>query len=293
MELDVRKNKIILKNQDSFDPEHILECGQAFRWERNLDGSYTLVAHNRVINIKKEDDDIIFDNTNLEDFEKIWINYFDLETDYNEIKEALSFDETLMSAIDYGYGIRILNQDPFETIISFIISANNRIPQIKKSIRLLSETYGEKIGEYNGIEYYSFPTPERLSLADPMEVREICRVGFRDKRIVDTSGLIHSGDFDIFSYMDMEREEIREELIKLPGIGPKIADCVLLFAYKKKDSFPVDVWVKRVMETLYLKKSVNKKLIGDLGREKFGEYAGVAQQYLFYYGRENAIGKDI
>lgn len=293
MELDVRKNQIILKDQDSFDPEHILECGQAFRWERNPDGSYTLVAYNRVINIKKENNEIIFKNTNLEDFENIWINYFDLEIDYSEIKEALSFDETLKAAVEYGHGIRILNQDPFETIISFIISANNRIPQIKKSIGLLSKTYGEKIEEYEGIEYYSFPTPEKLSLVDPMEVREICRVGFRDKRIVETSKLIHSGDFDIESYMDMEREEIREELIKLPGIGPKIADCVLLFAYKKKDSFPVDVWVKRVMETLYLKKSVNKKLIGDLGREKFGEYAGVAQQYLFYYGRENAIGKDI
>lgn len=292
MELDVRGNEVILKNPDSFEPEHILECGQAFRWEKMPDESYILIAKNRVINIGREGKDIVFRNTNLEDFENIWIDYFDLKTDYNEIKDKLAIDETLKDAMDYGYGIRILNQDPFETIISFIISANNRIPQIKKSIDLLSQTYGKSLGILNNREYFSFPEPKDLANIDPGEVREICRVGFRDKRIVDTSKMIATGEFDLEGSENMDREELREELMKFPGVGPKVADCILLFGYDKKDSFPVDVWIKRVMETLYLNKTINKKKVGDFGRKTFGEYAGVANQYLFYYGRENEIGKN-
>lgn len=291
MKTIIENGKIILKNQDSFIPEQVFECGQCFRWDREEDGSYTGVAHGKILNVKKSGEDIILDNTNLDDFQNIWINYFDLDTDYSKIKAELSIDETMKSAIRYGDGIRILKQDPFETIISFIISANNRIPQIKKSIGLICALYGESLGVYSGKEYFSFPTPERLSKADVSEIREICRVGFRDERIVNTAKLIFSEEYKIFSYYDLEREDIREKLLELPGVGPKIADCILLFAYGKKDSFPVDVWIKRVMEELYLKEETNKKLIGKAGREKFGEYAGVAQQYLFYYGRENSIGK--
>ncbi|NLW41556.1 MAG: DNA-3-methyladenine glycosylase 2 family protein [Tissierellia bacterium] len=291
LEININDKKIVLQGQESFDPEHIFECGQAFRWDREEDGSYTVVAHGRVINVDNFDENVIIKNTDNEDFEKIWKNYFDLESDYLKIQSTFNDDDIMKKAIKYGRGIRVLNQEPFETMISFMVSANNRIPQIKKSIGLISKYYGKKIGEINGVEYFSFPTPEALANAKPEDLREYCRVGFRDERIVKTSKLIWNGTYDINTFMNMSREEVRKNLIELPGIGPKIADCILLFAFKKKDSFPVDVWIKRVMETLYFGKEVNKNLVSELGREKFGEYAGVAQQYLFYYGRENAIGK--
>lgn len=286
------EKQIILRNQESFEPQHIFECGQTFRWDREEDGSYTVIAHGKVINVAAVDKDIIIKNSDKKDFDNIWKNYFDLDSNYLEIQRTFNDDSIMKEAIGYGKGIRVLNQEPFETIISFMISANNRIPQIKKSIGLISQCYGEKICEVDGREYYSFPKVGALAGAKPKDLREYCRVGFRDERIVKTSQLIYNGDYDIESYMKMNREDIRRELLELPGIGPKIADCILLFAYKKKDSFPVDVWIKRIMETLYFGKEVKQNQVSDLGREKFGRYAGVAQQYLFYYGRENAIGTE-
>lgn len=290
MDISIHNDEIRIKNLENFDPEHIFECGQAFRWERQEDGSYTVVAFNRVINVSLDHEDVIIKNTNLEDFENIWIEYFDLNSDYKSMQETFNKDPIMKEAIAYGYGIRILKQDPFETTISFIISANNRIPQIKKSIELICKNYGKSIDYYEGKEYFSFPSPEDLAQVEVSELREICRVGFRDQRIVDVSKMVASGEIDLNVLATKDREDIKNILIDLPGIGPKIADCITLFAYSKKDSFPVDVWIKRVMEYLYFKEDVNKNKLGMLSREKFGAYAGLAQQYLFYYGRENAIG---
>lgn len=290
MDVSIHNDQIRIKNLENFDPEHIFECGQAFRWERQEDGSYTVVAFNRVINVSLDEEDVLIKNTNLADFENIWMDYFDLNVDYKSMQDTFNEDPIMQEAIAYGKGIRILQQDPFETTISFIISANNRIPQIKKSIELIARTYGEPIGFYEGKEYYAFPSPKALAQVDVLELREICRVGFRDQRIVDVSKMVASGDLDLNILKERDREDIKNVLIALPGIGPKIADCITLFAYNKKDSFPVDVWIKRVMEFLYFKADVNKNKLGMLSREKFGPYAGLAQQYLFYYGRENAIG---
>ena len=290
MDVSIHNDQIRIKNLENFDPEHIFECGQAFRWERQEDGSYTVVAFNRVINVSLDEEDFLIKNTNLADFENIWMDYFDLNVDYKSMQDTFNEDPIMQEAIAYGKGIRILQQDPFETTISFIISANNRIPQIKKSIELIARTYGEPIGFYEGKEYFAFPSPEALAQVDVLELREICRVGFRDQRIVDVSKMVASGDLDLNILKERDREDIKNVLIALPGIGPKIADCITLFAYNKKDSFPVDVWIKRVMEFLYFKADVNKNKLGMLSREKFGPYAGLAQQYLFYYGRENAIG---
>lgn len=298
------KDRIILKDMKDFDPKHIFECGQAFRWKREEDNSYTAVAFNKVINVKKDNGDIIFLNTNMEDFYNTWYNYFDLDRDYGEIKEHLSKDPILKEATKYGDGIRILNQEPFETIISFIISANNQIPRIKKSIDLIASNYGKKI-LYNvdknyenqswetekTHEYYGFPTAEDLSKVSVEELKEISRVGFRADRIIKTSKIIAENGIDIDSIYDLSRDEGKELLMTLPGVGPKVSDCILLFAFDKDEAFPVDVWVKRVMEHFYLKEDTNVKHIGQHGARIFGNLAGFAQQYLFYYAREEGIGK--
>lgn len=293
------ENRIILKDIKNFDPKHIFECGQAFRWNLEDDNSYTTIAYGKVINVKKENNDIIISNTDINDFNNIWYNYFDLDRNYDNIKKELSKDPILDEAIKFGEGIRILNQDPFEMIISFIISANNQIPRIKKSIELISQNYGEKIntkktgGRFSCLEdeYYSFPTPDQLSKAKPEDLRDICKVGFRDIRIVETSKIIANGDLDIEKIFEVNRDEGKEILMTLPGVGPKVSDCILLFAFNKEEAFPVDVWVKRVMEHFYLKEETNVKSIGAHGARLFGNLAGFAQQYLFYYARELGIGK--
>lgn len=285
------ENGIALRDIEHFDPAHIFPNGQAFRWSVEEDESYTLVAHNRVINLKRVGADVIIDNTNLDDFTEIWYDYFDLSRDYGEIKTRLKGDVELEKAMEYGGGLRVLKQEPFETLITFIISANNQIPRIMKSVELIAQTYGKSLGFYRGREHFAFPSPEVLAKASVEEVREITRIGFRDKRVVDTSELIASGEVDLVKIFDMDRVEAREELMKFPGVGEKVADCVLLFAYNFVDSFPVDVWVNRIMETLYIKEPVSKKEVGDYGRRQFGDIAGIAQQYLFFYGRENKIGK--
>lgn len=275
----------------NFNVKHIFECGQAFRWKAEDDNSYTVVAYARLINISQDGDKIYIKNTNVDDFENIWIDYFDLNNDYDEIKSSIPLNSDMENAIKFGYGIRILKQDIFETIISFIISANNRIPMIKRSINIISEQYGKEIDFYDDIKYFSFPEKEILAQVDPKDLREIARVGFRDERIVETSKLLLREDFSEDKLVEMPSDELRLKLMELPGVGPKVADCILLFAFGRTEVFPVDVWIKRVMEDLYIKETVSKNQIGTFARNIFGDSAGYAQQYLFYYGRENDIGK--
>lgn len=285
------KGKIILRNMKSFEPKHIFECGQAFRWHVEEDGSYTTIHNKKVLNVKKDGEDIIFNNTNIGDFQNIWYDYFDLGRDYEKIKRELSKDPILEEAIKFGEGIRILNQESFETIISFIISANNQIPRIKKSIELISQNYGESIGKYNGKEYFSFPGAEILASANEESIAEKTKVGYRAKYIINTSNMINDGEIDIDELYNLSTIKAKKILMKLPGVGPKVSDCVLLFAFNKNDAFPVDVWVKRVMEHFYLKEDTKLKNISIYADEKFGELAGFAQQYLFYYAREQGIGR--
>lgn len=281
----------LILREDSFKVDHIFECGQCFNFRKNDDGSFTAVFLGKIINLLECDGYTLVRNVSLDDFYDIFYDYFDLGTDYGAIKQALSESEILKEASDYGYGIRILNQELFETTISFIISANNQIPRIKKAVRIISERYGTYLGEYMGEKYYSFPSPEVLANVDPLELREYARVGFRDVRIVETAKAFVDGFLNFEDEKTLTDKDLHNKLNNLPGIGPKVADCIMLFAYHRRQTFPVDVWIKRVMETLFIGKEVPKKQVDNYAREIFGDLAGYAQQYLFYYGRENAIGK--
>jgi N-glycosylase/DNA lyase len=290
MRIKEEKNRIIIKEQPDFEPCHIFECGQAFRWEKEKDNSYTVVANGKVINVFKQNEDIIINNTSAEDFNDIWKSYFDLNTDYTNIKLWLNNDEIMKKAIAFGQGIRILDQDEFEMIISFIISANNRIPMIKKVIENLSISFGDKIGEYNGKLYYSFPTHEQLANAD-LELIKSCKAGFRSERIKEAAMRI-AGERDVvYKLKNKSYDEALEYLLTYKGIGNKVANCILLFSMKQFSTFPVDVWVRRVMQELYVPKTTNDKQIREFAESKFGNMSGYAQQYLFYYARENGIGK--
>lgn len=281
----------LVLRHESFNPTHIFECGQCFNFNIEEDGSYTAVHLGRIINVLQKEDHVLIRNVSLDEFYEIFYDYFDLGTDYSEIREKLSENEILKTASDYGYGIRILNQEMFETVISFIISANNGITRIKNSIKIISERYGDYIGEYMGRKYYAFPRPEFLAKVDPLELREFARVGFRDVRIVEASKMVADGYLDFDIDQTLSTEDLKDKLMQMPGIGPKVADCILLFTYHRRETFPVDVWIKRVMETLFIGHEVPKKLVDDYAREYFGKLAGYAQQYLFYYGREEKIGK--
>ncbi|MBP3596855.1 MAG: 8-oxoguanine DNA glycosylase [Clostridia bacterium] len=280
----------ILKNPNSFDLIHIFECGQCFRWNKEEDNSYTGIIKNRVINIKKDNNDYKFFSNENVDLDKCITEYFDLNTDYEKIKNKLSgIDENLKLSIEYGNGIRILKQDIWECIISFIISANNNIPRIKKIIENLAFNYGKKVS-FNNKEYYLFPTPEELSKATVQDLRKL-GLGFRDIRVYNSTKMILNKEIDIQKLvLEPDTNKVRNELLKLDGVGEKVADCILLFGFNRFDVFPVDVWVRRVMNDLYLhnedENKVNKNEIRKIAKEKFLGIEGLAQQYLFYWKRE-------
>ena len=287
----MKEQKYKLKNVKSFELRDIFECGQCFRWNKQEDGSYTGVFKNNVLNVKKNKDEIIFEGICENDIQQTVKNYFDLNRNYEKIKEQLSrIDQNMKMSIEYGNGIRILNQDLWETIISFIISANNNIPRIKGIIERLSEKYGDEI-KYKGNKYYTFPTQEQLKNVTVEEYRRL-GLGFRDIRLYETTKMILNKQVDIGNMKNNPNTiEVREELLKLSGVGPKVADCILLFSdLKRFEVFPIDVWVRRVMNDLYIKNEdetkVNKKQIEKIANEKFGDLAGLAQQYLFYWRRE-------
>lgn len=287
----MKEQEYVLENATSFELKDIFDCGQCFRWNEEQDGSYTGVFKGNVLNVKKVGKDIQFKGICDGDIKEIVEDYFDLSRDYEKIKETLSkIDENMKNSVNYGSGIRILNQDLWETIISFIISANNNIPRIKGIIERLSKKYGTKI-TWNSQEYYAFPSAKQLENVTVEEYRQL-GLGFRDIRLFETTQMILKKEVDLEKlYQEKDTNMVRDELLKLSGVGPKVADCILLFSdLKRFDVFPIDVWVRRVMNDLYLKEAdetkVNKKKIENLAKEKFGDLAGIAQQYLFYWRRE-------
>jgi N-glycosylase/DNA lyase len=294
MNIIVERNNIILKDVDSFDIEQILECGQCFNFEKLGEKEYVLIAKGRLLHIMQDSDKIIFFNTDKNTFDNIWVPYFDLDRDYDQIKKWLTENEksllnksgVLEKAIIDKSGIRILNQELFETLISFIISQNKQIPHIKQIVNTLSVKYGKLAGEVNGKEYYCFPTLDQLSKVTDHEIR-LCKTGFRAPYIINACEKLLDGTVIEKRLIEADSGQAIEELMLIKGVGSKVASCVALFALSKRNAFPIDVWVKRIMEKIYFEKETPKKEIAEFADKLYGEYGGYAQQYLFYYGRDN------
>lgn len=286
MKIFENDNTIEILNITDFNPEHIFMCGQCFRWDENEDKSYTGVAFDKVINVSLFNNKIIIKNTTKTEFETRWKHYLDLDTDYSEIKKTFSKDVHISRAMDFGWGIRILNQDVFECLISFIISTQNTIPRIKKIVSRLCENFGKKL-EYDNKTYYAFPTLDDLADVNEDDLAFL-KAGYRASYIVDAIRKLASGEVSLEKIRTMTYTDAKKELMKIKGVGPKVADCVLLFSCEKKEAFPIDVWVKRTMQTLYLDESASPANISEFANDYFGQYAGVAQQYLFYHARENS-----
>lgn len=277
--------KLELIDVNDFELAHIFECGQCFRWKKQSDGSFVGVIKDGVVSIRKENN-VFYIESNIKDKEFIK-QYLDLNTNYTDIKKIIcKNDKILKRASDYGFGIRILNQDPWEMLISYIISAANNIPRISRTIENISKAYGKKI-EFKGDTYYLFPTPKELSKASIDDLRSL-NLGFRDKYIFEATRMVQSGEVCLDKIKEMPYKEAKKELMKIPGVGEKVADCILLFSMEKMESFPVDTWIKKVMSELYVD-SKNIKKISAFAEIKFGKYAGIAQQYLFYYARSKML----
>lgn len=277
MRYEIAENDIKVYDTDCLDIELCVFCGQAFRWKKNEDGSFHGVVDGKITDILQNEECIIFKNTSEKDFEEIWKDYFDFDADYKSYCKILSADENIKKACDEYYGIRILHQKPWEVLCSFIISQNNNIPRITGIIDRLCENFGEKIGEND----YSFPSYEIMKDVTAEDLAPL-RAGFRNKYIVDAVRKLCSGEIDLEKIKNMPVEQARQELMKIKGVGAKVAECTLLYGFGRKEAFPVDVWVKKIMAEMYPD--------GLPGCCKNIE--GIAQQYLFHWRRNSSLFKN-
>ena len=288
MEIFKENGNIILNSAEDFDVSHIFECGQCFRWDRQPDGTYLGVARDKVLKIGQEGARVTFFDTTWADFQAVWRPYFDLDTDYGRVKDALCADDVLCRAVAYGAGIRLLRQDVWECIVSFILSAGNNIPRIKKIISTLCRTFGDPV-EYGNTIYYTFPGPEKLAGVSLQDIACI-KAGFRDKYILDAAVKIAGGKIRLCDLENANDAEAKKILMQIDGVGNKVADCILLFGLARRAWFPVDVWIRRIIQYYYFQDAKTADDVAAFSRRRFGELGGYAQQYLFFYARENKIG---
>lgn len=264
------ENGVRVEGVYDLDLAQTLDCGQSFRWTEREDGSFSGIAFGKYVKVRLENNTLYIENTTKADFEKIWYDYFDLSLDYGKIREEISrLHPVLCEAAKYAPGIRILRQEPYEALCTFIISQNNNIKRIKGIVQRLCESFGEKIE--GG---YAFPTAEKMSFLSTDDLAPL-RAGFRNRYLVDAAQKVASGEVDLEKCRTCDYDEARAELMKITGVGVKVADCTLLFGLHRIEAFPIDVWMKRAME----------KLFPDMKPNDFGEYAGIAQQYIFHYSR--------
>jgi N-glycosylase/DNA lyase len=272
-----------------FNLKATLECGQCFRWKKNNENEYIGVISDRVIKIKQNGNIIYVSSNNIENLEVVVKEYFDLDKDYKSIEdEIVKIDEHIKEAVKNSSGLRHLNQPFFECLISYIISANNNIPRISKSVNAIARAYGKKVN-FEGEDYYLFPSVYELKDVSVDEYRKL-GVGFRDRYLKSTVESILNGEFDVNCINNLTTESLRKELMKLKGVGMKVADCIMLFSCGREEVFPIDVWVERVMSILYFREnkgSLKKKDIIQYAKQYFGKNAGIIQQHLFYNMREN------
>lgn len=273
----------MLKIKNNFDLKSTITCGQIFRYEE-LDEGYIVILDDRVIKLREDKDYIYIESNNENNLKEVIKDYFDLERDYEKIIRDISkLDNKIIPALLYSKGLKMIHQSPFITIIEYIISQNNRVPSIKKSLDLISEKYGEKI-VFNNSEYYLFPSVEKLSELSILDFRE-CKVGFRDKYLYEIVKSIKEDKLNIDNIYNMSSEDALKYLIIFKGIGNKVASCILLFAYQKFDVYPIDTWVKKFMKDEY--KIEGEEKIREFTKKTYKEYSGLAIQYMFNYKRNN------
>ncbi len=263
-----------------FLPEHTFDCGQCFRWAKQEDGSYIGIANQQAVRISMIGEAVEIEGITQSDYENFWKRYLDADRDYSKIKEAVSINDTMIKSVSFGKGIRILRQDFFEALISFIISQRSSIPKIKSCVERLCTLYGKEI-HFKGKVFHAFPTAEKIASLSEEEIRSL-GVGYRAPYILKAAQAVVSGEINADELESMDTATAREKLLSLYGVGDKVCDCVLLFSLGKYDLFPADVWIKRVMAEEF--KSTDAKSAGET---KFGQYSGFAQQYLFYWRKYN------
>ena len=266
---------MIKKTIQDFDLRHIAESGQCFRMNRlnSYDSGiaeYEIVSVDKYLKVTQEGKNFTFYCEN-DEYENYWHDYFDFDTDYAVIKEmADSKDEFLCRAIEFGTGIRILRQNLWEMIVTFLISQQNNIPRIRKCVENICLKYGEPI---KGTDKYSFPTPDKLAVLQDDALME-CNLGYRSKYVVRAAKSVVSGEINLDELLQMEYEQSRERLLEIYGIGKKVADCVCLFGLHHVGAFPIDTHIKQILEREYP---------NGFPLERYDGYAGIIQQYIFYY----------
>ena len=265
----------MIKIKNNFNLDNTITCGQIFRFKK-VGNKYIVILHDRVVSLEVHGEDIIIESSNYDNLENIINDYFDLNRDYTSLLNELDIDSSI---IEFNKGYKIIHQDPYTTLIEYIISQNNKVERISKSLDLLSLKYGEKV-LFNGDEYYLFPSIDKLRKLSINDFRE-CKVGFRDKYLYD---IVHS-DINLDKINNMDSNTALNYLTSYKGIGPKVASCILLFAYQRFDVYPIDTWVKKYMKDTY--NIEGEKSIRELATKMYKEYSGLVIQYMFNYKRNN------
>ena len=272
---------------ERIDPAIVFDCGQCFRFFPDGDDEFSGVAHGRLLRVLDKKDAIVLKDVDEAEFNSRWRDFFDLDTDYSAITSAFEEDEIVSAAVRSCPGMRLLNQEPFETLITFIISANNNIPRIRKIVEAICRLCGDRINCEG--ERYAFPSPEQLAALSEEDLKK-CGAGYRAAYIAETSKVIADRKVDLNAVEKLEYTAAKKELCRLKGVGPKVADCILLFSMHKKNAFPMDVWIKRTLNVLFGFTPKNDKEAMEFARDRFGEWGGIIQQYLFWYAREVKLG---